>query len=374
VGVERTRAGRGAPHAVEIHGLVKQFRARSGLPMDWGFGPAHWIVSALIKYRKKLEWRRAVDDVDLTVERGELFGLLGPNGAGKTTLLKCLATLLIPDEGEAWVNGYSVRTQPDQVKLSMNLVGSGHWVAFDWAMSLRENLHFFGTLYGLSRSERVERIDAALARLNLAHRAEDTPRTLSAGERQRMLLAKGFMIRAPVFLLDEPTVGLDPEGAAEVREFIRNDLLGDGETSGILTTHRMNEAEALCRRIAIMNRGRIVAQGTPVELKRMAGERSVLALRASRIGQPALEAIRALEGVRAAVASPAEGIDEAARVHCDDPDRLAGLVAEILRRGGAEVRAVEREDPTLEDAFIALTRSGADTPDTSRGVTPRRAP
>jgi ABC-2 type transport system ATP-binding protein len=261
---------------------VKQFRARSGLPMDWGFGPAHWIVSALIKYRKKLEWRRAVDDVDLTVERGELFGLLGPNGAGKTTLLKCLATLLIPDEGEAWVNGYSVRTQPDQVKLSMNLVGSGHWVAFDWAMSLRENLHFFGTLYGLSRSERVERIDAALARLNLAHRAEDTPRTLSAGERQRMLLAKGFMIRAPVFLLDEPTVGLDPEGAAEVREFIRNDLLGDGETSGILTTHRMNEAEALCRRIAIMNRGRIVAQGTPVELKRMAGERSVLALPASR--------------------------------------------------------------------------------------------
>ena len=341
--------------AVETRSLVKQFRARSGLPMDWGFGNAHWIVSSLIKYRRKLEWRRAVDDVDLTVERGELFGLLGPNGAGKTTLLKCLTTLLIPDGGEAWVNGYSVRDQPDEVKLSLNLVGSGHWVAFDWAMSVRDNLHFFGTLYGLSRAERTERIEAALARLTLEARAEDTPRTLSAGERQRMLLAKGFMIRAPVFLLDEPTVGLDPEGAAEVREFIRNDLLAGGETSGILTTHRMNEAEALCRRIAIMHRGRIVARGTPVELRSLAGERSVLALRASKVPQLALAAIRALEGVRAAVASPSEGLDEAARVHCDDPDRQAGPIADLLRRHGAHVRSVEREDPTLEDAFIALT-------------------
>jgi len=345
--------------AVETFGLEKRFAARHGLPMDWGFGGAHWIISSLLKYRKKVEWHRAVDGVDLRVARGELFGLLGPNGAGKTTLLKCLATLLIPDGGEAFVNGYSVRTEPDQVKLSINLVGSGHWIAFDWAMTVRENLHFFGCLYGLGRGERAERIEAALARLGLEARANDTPRTLSAGERQRMLLAKGFIIRAPVFFLDEPTVGLDPEGAAEVREFIRGDLLAGGGTSGILTTHRMNEAEALCRRVAIMSHGRIVACGTPLELKRLAGERSVLALRASRIGHGTLEAIRRLEGVRAAVASPSEGVDEAARVHCDRPDRVAGLVVDLLRSDGAEVRALELEDPTLEDAFIALTREAA---------------
>ncbi|HEY3081934.1 MAG TPA: ABC transporter ATP-binding protein [Chloroflexota bacterium] len=363
--------------AVETFGLEKRFAARHGLPMDWGFGGAHWIISSLLKYRKKVEWHRAVDGVDLRVARGELFGLLGPNGAGKTTLLKCLATLLIPDGGEAFVNGYSVRTEPDLVKLSINLVGSGHWIAFDWAMTVRENLHFFGCLYGLGRGERAERIEAALARLGLEARANDTPRTLSAGERQRMLLAKGFIIRAPVFFLDEPTVGLDPEGAAEVREFIRGDLLGGaasgarngasdagyplagGGTSGILTTHRMNEAEALCRRVAIMSHGRIVACGTPLELKRLAGERSVLALRASRIGHGTLEAIRRLEGVRAAVASPSEGVDEAARVHCDQPERVAGLVVDLLRSDGAEVRALELEDPTLEDAFIALTREAA---------------
>jgi ABC-2 type transport system ATP-binding protein len=230
-------------------------------------------------------------------------------------------------------------------------------------MTVRENLHFFGCLYGLGRRERGRRIEAALARLGLEARANDTPRTLSAGERQRMLLAKGFMLRAPVVFLDEPTVGLDPEGAAEVREFVRGDLLGASDggavTSGILTTHRMNEAEALCRRIAIMSRGRVVATGTPLELKRLAGERSVLALRASRIGQGALEAIRRIDGVRAAVASPSEGLDDAARVHCLDPDRVAGLVVDLLQQDGAEVRAVELEDPTLEDAFIALTREAA---------------
>jgi ABC-2 type transport system ATP-binding protein len=345
-----------AKWAVETFGLEKRFAARHGLPMDWGFGSAHWIISSLIKYRKRVEWRRAVDGVDLKVARGELFGLLGPNGAGKTTLLKCLATLLIPDGGEAFVDGYSVRREPDLVKLSINLVGSGHWIAFDWAMTVRENLHFFGCLYGLGRATRAERLEAALARLGLEARANDTPRTLSAGERQRMLLAKGFMIRAPVFFLDEPTVGLDPDGAAEVREFVRGDLLGDGATSGILTTHRMNEAEALCRRVAIMRRGRIVACGTPLELKRLAGERSVLALRASRFSQGALESIRRLDGVRAAVATPSQGVDETARVHCDRPDRVAGLVVDLLKRDGAELRAVELEDPTLEDAFIALTR------------------
>ena len=343
--------------AVEVYGIEKRFVTRQGLPMGWGMGNAHWIISSLVKYRKKPEWCRAVDGVDLRVARGELLGLLGPNGAGKTTLLKCLATLLSIDGGEAFVNGCNVRTQPDEVRLSINLVGSGHWVAFDWGMTVTQNLHFFGSLYGMSKAERQERIDATLERLGLAHLARETPRTLSAGERQRMLLAKGFMIRTPVFFLDEPTVGLDPGGARDVREFVRKELIGRLGTSGILTTHRMSEAEALCSRIAIMNRGRIVARGTPLELKKLAGQRAVLEVRARSIPAPAVDVVRQIHGVSVAVVAPVgdQSLEESLRVHCEDTDGLADQVINALRARGVEVTSVEAGDPTLEDAFIALT-------------------
>jgi ABC-2 type transport system ATP-binding protein len=346
--------------AIEACGVRKRFVTRTGMPLDWGMGSGHWIISTLVKYRKEKRWHEAVDGVDLQVARGELFGLLGPNGAGKTTLLKCLATLLALDGGEAFVNGYSVRGEPDRVRLSLNLVGTGQWTAFDWGMTVTQNLHFFGALYGLSRSERQARIDETLARLGLAQLAKETPRTLSSGERQRMLLAKGFMIRTPVFCLDEPTVGLDPDGARGVRDFIRQELIGRSGTSGILTTHRMPEAEALCGRIAIMHRGRIVACGTSDELKRLTGERSVLEIRAGTVSRPALAAVRALRGVRAAVAAPAggEALEDVLRVHCEDAAAAGGPVVDTLRAQGIEVNGVETTEPTLEDAFIALTEQG----------------
>jgi len=343
---------------VEAFGVEKRFVTRQGLPLDWGWGNAHWIVSSLIKYGKQVEWKRAVDRVDLRVARGELLGLLGPNGAGKTTLLKCLATLLALDGGEAFVNGFDVRRQPNQVRLSMNLVGSGHWVAFDWGMTVAQNLHFFGSLYGLSRAERQERIDQTLERLRLTKLAKETPRTLSAGERQRMLLAKGFMIRTPVFFLDEPTVGLDPDGAQEVRDFVQRDLIGDSGTAGVLTTHRMPEAEALCSRIAIMHQGRIVACGTPRELKHLAGQGTIMAIRVGALPSAALEAIRRLDGVRSAVETPDgnDGIEQAVRIHCHEgADDVVEKVLDVLRRQGGRIVAVETGEPTLEDAFIALT-------------------
>lgn len=345
-------------YGVEVYGLEKRFVSRQGLPMGWGWGDAHFIISSLIKYKKEKRWVRAVDGVDLQVERGELYGLLGPNGAGKTTLLKCLATLLEADAGEAYVNGYSVRLQPDEVRLSMNLVGSGHWVGFDWGMNLEQNLHFFGTLFGLTRAERQVRIDATLERLRLAHMRRDTPRTLSSGERQRLLLAKGFMIRTPVLLMDEPTVGLDPEGAYEVRQFIHEELFGQVGTSGILTTHRMPEAEAMCRRIAIMDSGRIAAVGTTAELKGLVGSRSVLALRGAAFPAEAVGAVRRLEGVRSAVAGPVgEGgtVEESLRVHCEDAEAVEARVLATLEGCGVVVASAGLEEPTLEDTFIALT-------------------
>jgi ABC-2 type transport system ATP-binding protein len=272
-------------------------------------------------------------------------------------LIKCLATLLDVDGGSAFVNGYDVTTHPDEVRLSINLVGSGHWVAFDWGLTLRQNLHFFGSLYGMSKTERQQRIEAALELLGLTLLAEQTPRNLSSGERQRMLLAKGFMVRAPIFFLDEPTVGLDPQGAREVRAFLKRELLGNSGRSGILTTHRLVEAEELCSRIAIMHQGRIVATGTPLELKRLAGQHEVLEVRAAATPSDAIELIGRLRGVKHAALTPAgeESVEELLRVHCEDADALAGAVVDLLRRSGARVSAVEPRQPTLEDAFIALT-------------------
>ncbi|MGH3487910.1 MAG: ATP-binding cassette domain-containing protein [Actinopolymorphaceae bacterium] len=342
--------------AVEAYGVRKKFISREGLPLGWGFGDAHWIISSFIKYRQERRWKNALDGVDLTVARGELLGLLGPNGAGKTTFLRCLATLLALDEGAAFVNGYDVVSQQDEVKLSMNLVGSGQWSAFDWGLTVRQNLHFFGTLYGLDKAERTTRIDETLAWLDMAEHGNDKPPTLSAGERQRMLLAKAFMIRTPVFFLDEPTVGLDPDGAYQVRDFLMRQLIGSG-AAGILTTHRMDEAEDLCARVAIMDRGRIVAIGTPLELKRAVGERSILEIRAERISRDVLPTLRALPGVIAAVVAPSgeEGLEESLRIHCEDLDRATGGVADTLAAGGVAIRSMATQEPSLEDVFISLT-------------------
>jgi ABC-2 type transport system ATP-binding protein len=347
--------------AVEVFGLRKQFLSRQGLPPGYGVGSAQWIISNLVKYRNKAKFTRPLDGVDLKIRRGELLSLLGPNGAGKTTLIKCLATLLEIDQGEAFVNGYSVRSRPEQVRLSVNLVGSGHWVSFDWNMTATQNLHFFGALYGLSQKERQGRIDYTLELLGMTRLAQATPRTMSAGERQRLLLAKGFMIRAPVVFLDEPTVGLDPTGAREVREFIRKELIGNLGVSGILTTHRMAEAEMLSQRVAIMNRGRIIASGTPAELKQAAGRRSILEVRATSISERAVSAVSKLRGVIAAAAAPAgeEVAEDLLRVHCDDADALAGPVVDVLRSHDAEILSVELQEPTLEDAFMALTEEEA---------------
>lgn len=344
--------------AVEIYGVEKHFRSWEGLPMGWDFdGHAQWVVSNLFRMRRKARWCRAVDGVDLQVGRGELLGLLGPNGAGKTTLLKCLTTLLEIDRGEAFVNGFNVRTEADQARLSMNLVGSGQWTAFHWELTVAQNLHFFASLYGLDRAERQVRVEQTLEKLGMAHLASERPQTLSAGERQRMLLAKGFMIRTPVFFLDEPTVGLDPEGAREVREFIQHELIGREGTSGILTTHRMPEAETLCHRIAIMDRGRIVACGTPHELKKLAGLDAVIEVSATVLPEAAVNALRQVPGVRSAVAAAigSEGLEASLRVHGELGDAFETQVVDTLRSRGTQVRSVEREEPTLEDAFIALT-------------------
>jgi ABC-2 type transport system ATP-binding protein len=172
-----------------------------------------------------------------------------------------------------------------------------------------------------------------------------------------MLLAKGFSVKTPVFFLDQPTASLDPHGAREVRTFIRKELIGTSNTSAILTTHRMSEAEELCDRIAIMNQGKIIACGTSTELKKKAGNLISLEIRCLSIPQASIDALRETEGITAAAVSSVgeESLEKSLRLHLRDSS-LEGKAVDTLRRYEASVVSIEREEPTLEDAFLALTQ------------------
>jgi ABC-2 type transport system ATP-binding protein len=344
--------------SVQVEGLVKQFRVREGVPTNSGFGHAHWFISLLMRWHNPLKEFTAVNGVDLAVQHGELFGLLGPNGAGKTTLIKCLATLLTPESGTARINGYDLLRETEQVKLSVNLIGSGHWIGFDYGLSVRENLEFFGYLYGMDRPTVRARLDEAVALLGLADKLREMPHNLSSGERQKVLLAKGFLVRTPVFFLDEPTVGLDPVSARDVRRYVQETLSRDLGVTILLTTHYMQEAEALCARVAIMDRGRIIACDTPSALKRHLREQEVLEVAAGELPAAVRESVSALPAVQGVAEQ--EGIEDGCqlRILTDDMDRAAAQVADLLRHQGVAVAAIGPAETTLEDVFLALTGRG----------------
>jgi ABC-2 type transport system ATP-binding protein len=208
---------------------------------------------------------RAVDAIDLRVEEGEIFGVLGPNGAGKTTTLKMLATLLEPTSGEARVLGIDVRARPREIRARLGAMLSGERSLY-WKLTGRENLEYFAALYHVPPRQTRARIDGVLAAVGLADRADDYVERYSTGMRQRLALARALLPDPPLLILDEPTVGLDPQAARDLRERVR-ELRRQGRTV-LLTTHYMEEADQLCDRVAIIDHGRIVALDTPAKLKR----------------------------------------------------------------------------------------------------------
>jgi ABC-2 type transport system ATP-binding protein len=348
-------------YAIDILDLTKKFRRVKRIPTDAGFGDAHWIMALGLKLKfLKAEEMVAVDHVNLKVRAGELFGLLGPNGAGKTTLIKCLSTLLIPNEGTALINGHDVVKEPDKVKRCINLVGSGNWVGFDWALSVRENLAFFANMYGLKPSVAKERVDEALKIVGLKDKEKETPSKISSGMRQKMIIAKGFIIRTPIFYMDEPTIGLDPISARDIRTYIKETLSDKlGETI-VLTTHYMQEAEQLCDRIAIMDGGKIVACGSSQELKEMIGRQEVIEIETINIGAKLERDIRRID----LVDNVASHIDDGAtstgtiRVHTEDTEAVLPTILRSIEGNGGKVLHVNTSQPTLEDVFMKLTGKG----------------
>jgi ABC-2 type transport system ATP-binding protein len=303
----------------------------------------------------------ALDQVDLQIRRREVFGLLGQNGAGKTSLVKILAGLIAPSDGDAVVDGFSVRDQPQQVKRSVSYVSTTGWMGLEWQLSVRENLLLYARLFGLDRHDAARRADQALADVGLTEQAGRGVHQLSHGMRQRLVLARGLLVRTPLVYLDEPTVGLDPVTAADIRRLIKRTINGERRQTVLLTGHYLPEMEELCDHLAVLHHGRILAIGTPAELKATVADRRVVTLRLGGWREEVSKDLAALPRVLAVSLVALDRGAEAAtlRVHVqgDTPD-LQDLL-DIVRRRSARVAFASADPPTLEDAFLALTGAEA---------------
>jgi ABC-2 type transport system ATP-binding protein len=326
--------------AVEVRGLVKEFvRGRRTL------------VQRVARQPDRRERFRAVDGIDLDVPTGEIFGILGPNGAGKTTTLRMLCTLLEPTDGTATVLGFDVRRQPREVRRRLGAAVAGERSLY-WKLTARENLEYFAALHGIAGRRRRSRIDEMLQAVQLADRADDFVERFSTGMRQRLVLARALLPDPPLLLLDEPTLGLDPQAANDLRERVRA-LRSEGRTI-LLTTHYLDEADQLCDHIAIIDHGRIVAMGSPDELRAHVGADRLVRLRLA--GDQAAVAFAEQAACLGEVVHRSGSADRLElMVQAEDP---AAFIASALRLAdsvGARVAHVEIVTVSLEEVFLTIT-------------------
>lgn len=296
--------------------------------------------------RKSFGDRVAVDRVSFEIAAGETYGLLGPNGAGKSTAISMLAGLIEPDGGEAYVAGMRMRPGSTEGKAEIGLVPQEIAVYPD--MTAAENLSFFGTLQGMSRGERERRVDEVLELIGLAERRGDRAGTYSGGMQRRLNIGIGLLHRPRLLILDEPTVGVDPQSRNSILEAV-GELAGEG-IAILYTTHYMEEAERLCDRVGILDEGRLLVEGTPAELIGMVGERDRVRIRAAGDPGPAKERVAAIPGVGEVMVADGE-----LTVLVEDGPRRLGAIVEAVRATAGEVAAVEIERPDLEAVFLHLT-------------------
>lgn len=323
--------------ALDCRAVVKNFRRGRGL---------------------KKRVTRAVDGATLQIPRGELFGLLGPNGAGKTTLVRCIATLLIPDAGTITVLGHDAFRDSLWCRRRIGLLTSGERTLY-WKLSARANLNFFAALYGLSGKARDKRVDYLIELMGLKDAEKERLERYSSGMKQKVSVARAILHDPDVILLDEPSLGLDPQFARFIRGFIKDELNRKQRKTILLTTHYMDEADELCDRIAFINKGRIVDIKTPEQYKRDIPHTEVLAVRVQ--GQPDTAAVARLPGVERFSADFKDGVTTI-RLVLPRAEALLSEAIELLR-GQARILGIDVKQPTLEDVFLYITGTslGADT-------------
>ncbi len=321
------------PIAIQASNLNKTFKTKTGL------------------WKTRTRSTVAVEDISFEVERGELFGLLGPNGAGKTTTVKMLTTLLLPTRGTARILGLDVVQQMAEVRRHIGFAFSGSRGFYN-RLSAIQNLKYFAELYALEPQVTHKRIPALLELVGLGSRGDDRVETYSSGMIQRLHLARALLHDPEVLFLDEPTVGIDPVGARELRQTIKN-LISLGKTI-LLTTHYMAEAEELCQRIAIINKGSLVALDSPDALKRrISGDSVIEACLQSGQAAVLMERLRALDGRTVVEVTPAPG-PERLLIRTPEPSRVLELLSPYLNP--EYIQALEVRNQTLEDVYVTLVK------------------
>ena len=301
----------------------------------------------------------ALDGVNLTVGRGELFGLLGPNGAGKTTLIKILTTLLLPSRGRAAVEGLDVTRDAQEIRRRISMVSGGETSGYG-LLTVEENLWMFARFYGLETAVARQRINEMLEIVGITDRRRTKISDLSTGLRQKMNFIRGFISDPEVIFLDEPTLGLDVAAARQVRSFLLQWMRDHPGRTLLLTTHYMAEADELCDRLAIIDRGKLLALDTHADLKHRLRRDAIFKLRVGPLGpRPSREEmLEAVPGVRQVTVVEQEGVSELTLILAAD-EALPAVLAHLTRRGSALI-ALEKREPTLEDVFVDLVGRGLD--------------
>jgi ABC-2 type transport system ATP-binding protein len=303
---------------------------------------------------KKFGDNTAVDGVSFVVPPGTVLGLLGPNGAGKTTTVRMMTTLTVPTSGTARVAGYDVLREPDMVRRNMGLTGQVATV--DELLTGRENIRMIGGLYGIGRRDLDRLGSQLLEQFSIADAADRPVRGYSGGMRRRLDLAVSLIASPPVLFLDEPTTGLDPRSRSDLWEMLRR--LVAGGTTLLLTTQYLEEADQLADTIVVVNNGRIIAQGTPLQLKQQAGNASLVVTVSHATDLPAARELIARTGAEVHVDVGARQLTAAA-------DGIAELtrVADWLQEGAIEVDDIGLSRPSLDDVFLSLTGHRAEADD-----------
>jgi ABC-2 type transport system ATP-binding protein len=296
----------------------------------------------------------ALDGVSLRVGQGEVFGVLGPNGAGKTTLIRILSTLLLPTGGWARVMGYDVEKEPEKVRRVINMASGAEKAGYDF-ISAKRNLWFFSQLYGIPSQTAEKKIMELSEMLGLTKYLDRKFYALSTGYRQRATIARAFINDPKVVFMDEPTIGLDVMTARSIREFLHREAR-ENERTIILATHNMAEVEAICDRVAIIDKGKIIASGTPEELKRSLGVPAlVIEVSPPREG---FEMLSKVSGVKGFTSSTEEERGLSTVQLVVESDAAARAAEEAIRNEGLKVVASWRKPATLEEVFVALVGRG----------------
>ncbi len=293
----------------------------------------------------------ALDNINLTVNRGVLFGLLGPNGAGKTTLIKILTTLLSPTSGSAFVTGIDIEKNPQEVRKRINMVSGGETSGYG-LLTVRENLWMFAQFYGIENMIANKRIKALAEIVGIADRLNTKSSDLSTGLRQKMNIVRGFLTDPQVLFLDEPTLGLDVGASRDVRDFIKTWMKDDDRRTLLLTTHYMVEADELCDRVAIINAGKVLACDTPKALKRSLQKNAIYEISFHQSSNIDIPSFLGIPGVKSC--SIQHNPEESNMNLILENDSILSEVITTANQLNLKLNRLEKREPSLEDVFIKL--------------------